>query len=236
MNSINALERYVKAEYPAARVELAPPVHSDGLWSLEVDLSEKHFTVEWSVSAGFGFSSASDQNFGEGVDETLRTLDDAKRRVDQLLTTDEQTAPPLPVLLSRLRERFGLTQQELASKLGIRQATVSGIERRQDIQLSTLQRVVEALGGKLEIIGVFSGVRYRVDSGLSARPSEEVTPPLACADGVRQGDCEPSETSARKEPKGGGVRFASLEQHHQLEPSERIAQLVRKHGFFAECA
>src|SRR5579863_5981798 len=203
MNSINALTRYVRAEYPAASVALAPPLHNDGLWSLEVDLSEKHFTVEWSAAAGFGFSSAGDENFGEGVDETFRTLGQAKRRVDQLLTTDEQTAPPSPVLLSRLRERFGLTQQELASKLGVRQATLSGIERRQDIQLSTLQRVVEALGGKLEIIAVFSGVRYRVDSGLPARPSEEVAP-FGCADGIRRGDCEPSETSVRKEPKGEG--------------------------------
>lgn len=237
MNSINALERYVRAQYPAARVELAPPVHRDGIWSLEVDLSEKHFTVEWSASVGFGFSSGSDENFGEGVDETLPTLDDAKRRVDQLLTSDEQTTPPLPVLLSRLRERFGVTQQGLASRLGVRQSTVSGIERRQDIQLSTLHRVIEALGGKLEIIAAFEGVRYRVDSRLLAQQSEDEAPPLESDCGMRRIDCESSETSIRKEPRGAeSIRFASLEQHHQLEPSERIAQLVRKHGFFAECA
>ena len=201
-------------------------------------MSDKHFTVEWNASLGFGFSSASDENFGEGVDEAHRTLDDAKRRVDQLLTSDEQTTPPLPVLLSRLRERFGVTQQELASRLGVRQATVSGIERRYDIQLSTLDRVVEALGGKLEIIAVFPGVRYRVDSRSSTKDCEEVATPHECSGGGTAGvDCAPIEASVRKDPKGAGsIRFASLERHHQIEPSARIARIVREQGFFAECA
>jgi len=41
---------------------------------------------------------------------------------------------------------------ELAASLGIKQPTLSRIESQGDMQISTLRRVIEALGGKLEII------------------------------------------------------------------------------------
>jgi hypothetical protein len=41
------------------------------------------------------------------------------------------------------------------AKLGIKQATVSKIERRADLYVSTLARFIEAMGGELEIRAVF---------------------------------------------------------------------------------
>ena len=55
-----------------------------------------------------------------------------------------------------------VTQQELARKLGVRQATVSAMEHRDDIQLSTLRRIVVALNGSLEILAHFTGGTYRI--------------------------------------------------------------------------
>src|SRR5687768_15851202 len=149
MNPLKALQQFVQRNYPEARTDLIAPLDSHGVWSLDVDLAEKHLAIEWSRATGFGVSSASDENYGEGPDEMYGSLEDAQQRVDQLLTTNERTSPSFPVLLSRLRERQGVTQQELATRLGIRQATISGLEHREDVQVSTLRRVIEALGGKL---------------------------------------------------------------------------------------
>jgi len=61
------------------------------------------------------------------------------------------------MLLSELRRQAGLTQQEMAGKLGIKQQTLSALEGQDDMQISTLRRIVEALGGELEIIAQLPG-------------------------------------------------------------------------------
>jgi transcriptional regulator with XRE-family HTH domain len=133
------------------------------VWSLDIDLADKRLAIEWSDATGFGVSNVTADNFGERPDEAFLTLAEVQRRVTQLLTTVEQTSPPFGVSLGRLRERRGVTQQELARRLGVRQASVSGLERRDDVQLSTLGRVVAALGGSLEIYGRFPEALYRIE-------------------------------------------------------------------------
>jgi DNA-binding XRE family transcriptional regulator len=56
------------------------------------------------------------------------------------------------MLLAELRKHAGLTQEEVATKLGIRQPSLSKLESQDDMQLTTLNRLIEALGGKLELI------------------------------------------------------------------------------------
>ena len=56
------------------------------------------------------------------------------------------------MLLGEVRELVGLTQEELAKRLGIKQPTLSHLESQEDMQVSTLRRVIEALGGTLEIV------------------------------------------------------------------------------------
>jgi len=56
------------------------------------------------------------------------------------------------MLLSELRRHSGMTQKELAVKLGISQPSLSQMEGQTDMQISTLQRLVESLGGKLELV------------------------------------------------------------------------------------
>ena len=53
--------------------------------------------------------------------------------------------------LQGLRERFGLSQTELAGLLGVAQPWVSRIERQDDLRLSTLLRVLDVLGAELEL-------------------------------------------------------------------------------------
>jgi len=56
------------------------------------------------------------------------------------------------MLLSEIRRLAGLTQEQLAVSLGVKQPTLSQLESQDDMQISTLRRIVEALGGELEII------------------------------------------------------------------------------------
>lgn len=56
------------------------------------------------------------------------------------------------MLLAELRKHTGLTQQELAERLGISQPSLSKMESQEDMQISTLNRLVNSLGGKLELI------------------------------------------------------------------------------------
>jgi DNA-binding XRE family transcriptional regulator len=57
--------------------------------------------------------------------------------------------------LAELREARQRTQAELAKKLDVQQSAISKLERRTDMYLSTLISIVEAMGGKLEIVAQF---------------------------------------------------------------------------------
>lgn len=61
------------------------------------------------------------------------------------------------LVLQELREAANLTQEQVAALLQIKQASVSKIERQGDMYLSTLQRYVVALGGKLRLVALFPG-------------------------------------------------------------------------------
>jgi predicted transcriptional regulator len=56
------------------------------------------------------------------------------------------------ITLKHLREKLGLSQAELAQRLEVQQPAISKLERRQNLELSTLRSVVNALGGTIEII------------------------------------------------------------------------------------
>lgn len=57
--------------------------------------------------------------------------------------------------LQELRQAILLSQEELAQILRVQQATVSKMERRTDMYISTLRRFIEAMGGELEITARF---------------------------------------------------------------------------------
>lgn len=67
-----------------------------------------------------------------------------------------------------LNER-GYTQEALARQLEIAQGNVSRMLRRTNMQVSTLQDVIEAMGGKLEITAHFPDADYRIDQFTTAR-------------------------------------------------------------------
>lgn len=57
--------------------------------------------------------------------------------------------------LRDLREALALTQERMAELLGIGQDSVSRLERRSDLLLSTLSSYVRAMGGRILLIAEF---------------------------------------------------------------------------------
>ncbi len=66
----------------------------------------------------------------------------------------EQRAADLATLKD-LRQAVEQTQEELASALGVGQDTISRLEQRSDMLLSTLKRYVEGMGGTLQLVAQF---------------------------------------------------------------------------------
>ena len=72
---------------------------------------------------------------------------------EQLVQSDVEAKQMMAeMLLAEIRKEAGLTQEDLAAAMGIRQPTLSKLEAQSDMQISTLQRLVRALGGELEIV------------------------------------------------------------------------------------
>jgi transcriptional regulator with XRE-family HTH domain len=67
--------------------------------------------------------------------------------------------------LAAIRAARGLTQVEIAERLGKSQGGVSELEHRDDLYLSTLRDYIEALGGTLEIAAVFDDERKAIAIG-----------------------------------------------------------------------
>jgi len=78
--------------------------------------------------------------------------------------------------LADLREAKKLTQNQLAKKMHVNQAAVSKIERRADMYVSTLQRMIEKMGGKLEIRAQFPHGDVRINQFRTIRRSKSPVP------------------------------------------------------------
>jgi transcriptional regulator with XRE-family HTH domain len=61
----------------------------------------------------------------------------------------------LEMALQDLRQKRHLTQQQLAERLNLQQAAVSKMENQSDMHVSTLQRMIAAMGGTLKLVAQF---------------------------------------------------------------------------------
>ena len=86
------------------------------------------------------------------VDDKIKKLSPAQRKKVKAraaeLIAEEMT-------LRELRNARKLTQVRVAKKLGITQDSVSRLEKRSDLLLSTLRKTVEAMGGSLSLVAEF---------------------------------------------------------------------------------
>lgn len=59
--------------------------------------------------------------------------------------------------LGEIRRAFHKSQKSLAAELGMEQESISRIERRTDLLLSTMRKYVAAMGGNLKLVAEFPG-------------------------------------------------------------------------------
>jgi DNA-binding XRE family transcriptional regulator len=98
------------------------------------------------------------------VNDIIKKLSPAQRkkveaRAAQLIA-EEMT-------LRELRHARKLTQARIAKTLGITQDSVSRLEKRSDLLLSTLRKTVKAMGGKLSLVVEFPDRGPVVLSGIA---------------------------------------------------------------------
>lgn len=82
------------------------------------------------------------------LDEVVSALPAQRRKKINARATELAT-------LKDLRLASAQTQQKLAQTLGVRQDTVSRLEQRSDMLLSTLRHYIEAMGGRLDLVASF---------------------------------------------------------------------------------
>lgn len=61
----------------------------------------------------------------------------------------------ISMALQELRQTRHLTQRELANILDVNQAALSKMENQPDMRISTLRKILSAMGGNLKIVAEF---------------------------------------------------------------------------------
>lgn len=66
--------------------------------------------------------------------------------------------------LGEIRKGLRISQEALAEVLEMRQASISKIERQTDTRISTLRKIIEGMGGELDLIARFpEGAEIRIN-------------------------------------------------------------------------
>ena len=158
--------------FPGLATEIDPPADGAGLWQLDVRPGggAPWIVVEWRSDLGFGVSTPGADDYGTKPDEVYPNTKAAYDRVVHLILSGGRTEPPAAVQLAELRRLRKLSQAEVAGRAGIKQAAMARIEGRDDILLSTLRRVVSAMGGRLSIRVEFPDGTARELTGLGSLP------------------------------------------------------------------
>jgi len=96
---------------------------------------------------------------------TKRWHDLRNKRISPARATeirDEVSREILDADLRAMRELAGVSQTELAKRMGTLQPEISRAETREDHRLSTLRAYVTALGGELDVVAHFGDKTLRL--------------------------------------------------------------------------
>jgi len=159
MSPVDQLSHDLKQQFPDAGIEVRKTEDPNGFQFVNLVVGDFEVGVEWKPNLGFGISSfREDASPTDGVfeapSEWYETERAAFHRVASLVF-DQRSTKPRQAKISEIRHERGISQDELSEQLNVKQATYSKLERREDVRVSSLRRVIEAMGGKLVIQAVF---------------------------------------------------------------------------------
>ncbi len=96
----------------------------------------------------------------KSFDELVKRTTTKKTQARAARRTQELRAE---LLLSEVRQLAGKSQQQVAQALGMKQPSLSKLEKQSDMQISTLRKIVKALGGELEVLAKFPKGTVKID-------------------------------------------------------------------------
>lgn len=208
MNPIEKLKRDLTERFPDIAAKIDAPADEAGTWYLDVRPGEGSpwIVVEWCYGLGFGVSTPDSDDYGLKPDELYPNVRAAFECVARLISSGGQTEPTVAVRLAELRQLRGLLQSDVAAGAGIKQSAVARIEGREDLRVSTLARIVTAMGGTLSIRASFSDGEERELTGLG-----EILP-----------------ASSQQSPRKGKSTNLGLRKSSSRRLSVKIPRTVRK--------
>jgi DNA-binding transcriptional regulator YiaG len=146
-----------------AQITLEKPLAAAGFWSMDIRLpGGYHLAIDWREASGFGLTSDAEHGYGEPADEHFEDFESALIRSVKLIKNRAATVPPYAVRIKELRQKLKLSQEEVASRMGVNQAAVSKLEGREDSRVATLQSYAQALGGRLVLKVVFDDLEEEI--------------------------------------------------------------------------
>lgn len=150
------LAKRLQVRFPKALIDLDAPHEADGIWFLDATIGKHTVSLQWQRgSKGIGITSTAEPGYGEGAHEIATRADSAFDRTVQLLLARGRTRTPEPMGLCDMRRLQGVSQVQLAAAMHIRQSSVSKLEQRDDLLLSSLKALIEGLGGRLQVRASF---------------------------------------------------------------------------------
>lgn len=122
------------------------------------------------------------------------------RQVERMLTQSRT--------LAGLRKTLGVSQRRLADALETSQSNVAQIEGKADVMVSTVARVVGALGGRLHLVVTLPG-RDPIALVVGGGPDEPSLEKAAVGPAPSQRTARPRRAAAAARPKSPGEAAAS---------------------------
>jgi DNA-binding XRE family transcriptional regulator len=163
MSPLDELATELTQRFPDSRSDVRKADDPEGFQILNFRTEGLEVAVEWKREEGFGISAfCDDANDLDGLfdapDEWYSNREAVFHRIVSL-ALDHKSTKPLAITLPEMRHERGVSQETMAERLKVKQATFSKLERREDVRVSSLRRVVEAMGGKLLIQAIFTDTR-----------------------------------------------------------------------------
>lgn len=163
MSPVDQLSHDLKQQFPDAEIEVRKADDPNGFQFVTLFVGDFEVGVEWKKEHGFGISSfRDDASSTDGLFDVPSEWYDTERaafhRVASLVF-DQRSTKPRQAKIAEIRHERGISQEELSEQLSVKQATYSKLERREDVRVSSLRRVIEAMGGRLIIQAVFQDTK-----------------------------------------------------------------------------